>query len=364
MAYIYMFIFLIGYEVWYIYNRDIAKFSEPDIISGILNQQFSFYFLSYIVFIPIFYICIFTFDNNVIFICIFILVMTHLTQEFNRIFIIRKDHVTSSTVQLIQASWLLLMPIGYISNINKLLDAMMVSLVFSFIFCLYSLKYKHRLCLSTIFRINFKLEYFKPYIYNLTLLVIVSMSGKILMYIPRIILENRNLVEQSGVLSYFQSIVTVVTFFFYYFVQSVYTSELLNLKDVKFNNSKKSFLKKTILLSVVMFILMSISGYVFFNYILHDAIYIDNYIIYIICLTSVIITNIGGYYSTLLYVTNNDREYRLSILYSMLLSFIPLIVLVCFIGPDYILLALTIGWFSQGFLYLVFNKRYVSAKIK
>lgn len=364
MAYVYMFIFLIGYEVWYIYNRDIAKVCEPEDINMILNKQFSFYLVSYIIFIPIFYFCIFTLDKKLVLIAICILIMTHLNQEFNRIFIIRKDHITSSTIQLIQASWLLVMPFGYINNVNQLFYYMMVSLLISFFYCLVLLKVKHKVSLSNVFKFNVKIEYYKSHLYNLTLLVIVSISGKVLMYIPRIILENRDLIEQSGILSYFQSIVTVVTFFFYYFVQSIYTPELLNSKRTNFHILRDVFFKRTISLSFILFFLMAISGYVFFNYILDNSVYSDNYIIYIICLVAVIITNIGGYYSTLLYVTNNDREYRLSIFYSMLLSFFPLIIIVSIINPDYILLTLSIGWLVQAVFYLIFNKGYVHGKIK
>lgn len=322
LGYVYTFIFFIGYEAWFLFNREISKAKNISEIEALFKDQFSIYLPTYLIYIPLVTYLTFNLGGIYVFYTIFLLVTLHLTQELSKLLMAREYHFSSSCIQLIQSSWVIFLPLGYINNANSLISFLCLFSFLSLFFALYLLRRKVGVNLICLLPEIKGIGFYKDKYAFLTIMVLSAWSGKAIFYLSRMILEKFNYVEEVGVISYFYSIVSVVSYFSFYFVQSVYIPKVMK----KEGESRKNILRKlkisNTILSVFIFSVMIFLGYYYFYFIVDDNIYLNYFLVYFLYLLSVTILSLSTPNSIILYVNRKDKQYRNSVIFATLYSIV------------------------------------------
>ncbi|WP_335920965.1 hypothetical protein [Shewanella algae] len=304
--------FFLGLEIWYLYNRDISQEESSEGKGKVFSQQFRCYLYSYFIFLPfiLLYIEFLDFPDGLIIvgICCF----SHICQENSRVLIHLKQLNCSAVISVLQASWVVILPFGFILNLHDLLFLVFVfslcSAVVSFIF-LYrlgvSLNFKEIFCLD--------LKSFVSTLNKVKMLFLGAVFIKLGLFFPRFILDNLGAVTILAVLSFYQSLSLIQEFFVYTLIQSKYVPILLSTNsEIEKDNVRRKYFKYNSL-AIVFLMITGCVGSILFAYVFLDKpIYYELYPLAVVCFISNALLCASNYYASLLYCEKVDWSHKYS----------------------------------------------------
>ncbi len=314
LGYISTFIYLVGFEFWFIYNREFTVVKTLEEKQEIIKQQNSHYFINYIFVLPIFIIVLFDFNLYLICYSVLILIFYHLAQELNRIFIHLEEHLISSIIQFIQSSWVFLLPLGLVKSINALFLSLLVFSFLAFIYGVYSLYNRHNIKYVFVLNKKIRIDDYQ----NVFLIMINALLLKCMFFLPRFIFEYFNHLKEAGIFTYFQSISMVIEYFSYFFIQAIFMPSLL--KDKENKDLKNKFIFQMISGNVLLFFLTILGTFVLTKFIIKDGLYYSYIGIACIIILSTTIVSISNSFSSLNYVNHDDVSYKKAVFYSFVFS--------------------------------------------
>jgi hypothetical protein len=347
IAIVYLFIYAIGFEFWFIYNRRLAETDNVKCRQGIIDSQNQYYLLHYIILIPFFIILMGDYDNKVVLYSVLILTSYHLTQEMVRILIHLHRHTSAGSVQLMQGVWALLLPFGYIDGVESLFYYTAITALLGLILGFFILYFTEGLVFKSSLKIVLKIEEYRM----ISTIMLSAILLKLMLFLPRFILDSEGLLEQSGLIIYFQTIAAPIEFITYFFIQAVYIPKLLNKKIHK-SDILKEYKKYNLILNIILFIGSLIATIVLTKYILSDQVYFDNIGIAVIILLSVTINSISAYYASINYVYHDDLSYKRTVLISSALM-IPIYFSFSIIFTENLLEAMAVGVLLNSIFMLI-----------
>jgi len=359
-------VYILGWEVWYFYNRELTPNYKNDIQKTIkvLTDHFFSYFILYICFIPL--IIFYSLKNYDIYwaYIVIIIVTLHLSQEMSRIYTHINQHLLASTTTLlVQSGWIVVLLYYFYTskelNLNSLLEinaqyaSFFMLITILFFIKIMQIKFKY---IQFGFR-NFSFTKIVTTIINSTKFLVSVMFFLLGIVIGRFFLENLGLLELTGVYSYFQNIASVSMVIVNFGLTALTIPKLLQNKD-DINNHRlmlKSFFFKTMYFSFFVFLFMSLATYFYVYSLLEKKIFCQYFYVFILINFAYFLINLNSYYSSILYVWKKDWEVVMSNTYSFL-SVVPLFGLLYIVNyPIELVTGIFIIW---SIINLFVKKRY------
>ena len=307
-----------GFELWFVFNRKYGAASSKRQRLAVLSNQFSHYFLSAPVAVLLLLLAVFEFGLGIAFCSAVILLLYHFSQELIRVLVLNHLHFEASVAQFLQGAWVFFLPFGLISNAK---DALLFTLLFaalSFASLVFVFRGRGLFSLAGFIR---GLRFSRRLSFSSCVsLVVIAVLFKVVMFAPRWVLLWTGQADLAGVVTYFQSVSAGVTYFSFYFVQSIFLPKMLNeskdeeLKKVLFGR----FILANLVVTIAVALIILIGCYIYFYYILESGIYLDAYPLLVVVTVAVALTSISTNFSHRSYVGGDDVAYKKSTFFSFL----------------------------------------------
>lgn len=320
---------ILGWELWYFFNRELTLGYQNNIKKTItiLTDQFFGYILLYIFIVPLSYFYLLkNFEIYWMYIIV-ISISLHLSQEISRIYIhVNRHLIASATVLFVQSGWILvLLYYFYMSKELDLRSLLEINAQYASVFMLISIFIFMKI-------MQIKLKYIKFGIVNINFAKVIRTvlkSTKFLInviffllgiLIGRFVLESLDLLELTGVYSYYQNIASVSMVIVSFGLTSIIIPKLLQNKSniTEHNYMLKPFFLKTVYFSFFTFIIMNFIAYMYVFYLLEKDIFCKYFYVFVIINFAYFLINLNSYYASILYVWKKDGEIIKSNLYSLL----------------------------------------------
>jgi O-antigen/teichoic acid export membrane protein len=360
--------FLLGWEIWYYYNRNLTeayqkKFKRKQL--SILTNQFVSYIIIYSLIIPLIGIYLSVKYPNEWFLILIIIAIFQISNEISRVLIHIDEHTLSGIVVIsVQSVWpivvLLLWALNFKLNIVLIL---IVNCLISLVGLIYTLTIYNRifqLNIKTI-KLGFKLIEIK-YIFRIfkvsTLILFNTQLGNLSIISGRLILENFSL-AYVAIFSYYQYLSSLGLIFIDYLISRVYINKLLMPGEFTKKNINE-FRKKVVVSSVIIFLLSVSFAYPIFQFFIKVDSLLTYYYLFILINFSYFLSNIAYFYTSLLYVKMKDKV----LLLANFISVLPYVSVLCLvlIFQDHSLMIVSISLFVY-MLFTLLIKRYFVKKM-
>jgi O-antigen/teichoic acid export membrane protein len=360
--------FLIGWEIWYYYNRNLTeayqkKFKRKQL--SILTNQFVSYIITYSLIIPLIGIYLFDKYPNEWFLILIIIAIFQISNEISRVLIHIDEHTLSGIVVIsVQGVWpivvLLLWALNFKLNITLIL---IVNCLISLVGLIYTLTIYNRifkLNIKTI-KLGFKLIEVK-YIFEVfkvsTLILFNTQLGNLSIISGRLILENFSF-SYVAIFSYYQYLSSLGLILIDYLISRVYINKLLMPGEFTKKNINE-FRKKVVGSSVIIFLVSVSFAYPIFQFFIKVDSLLTYYYLFILINFSYFLSNIAYFYTSLLYVKMKDKV----LLLANFISVLPYVSVLCLvlIFQDHSLLIVSISLFVY-MLFTLLIKRYFVKKL-
>ncbi len=366
-----IFVFFLGFEYWYFFNRKYAEyiaFAKFNDFKVFFLNQFYFYILVYLIFLPIiFFFFELRFKLGLV-LCIGV-ISFHLIQEISRIWIYLNRQILSSLTTLSLAIWTIPVYIlwlnGRLISLQNIVYIYVSSLFFCMLFWMSILIKVINLNPLEIlkFREFFRFSIHKKAI-KLSFWILLSvLCYRIVELSPRLFADFLRNYELAGAITFYQSFGSLITSFVYHIVSVFFLPKMLRKVDYnEFKTVIKELKFELIKYSFLFFIVSAVSPFVFVKIFNLKQEYVDFWYLSFVFAFAYFVLSLSTYYSYVSYVRNLDEVNYLSNILSFIFVFLTYVIM--YLLKINVIIIITIAFFifsfSQYLFKSLFYRRYES----
>lgn len=359
-------IFLLGLDFYNFSNREVLLAKKEDVLS-MLRDQFVLYGIVYVVFLPLLLLLFFynILPTSYLLFFYVILVLEHISQEFYRLFTILLFPIFANWLLFLRSGiWVYVLIIiwtGMSPNSFSLehvwwgwIIGASISVVFGFL-KIYNLYGKSNLKPIDISWIKSGLKVCMYYL-------IATISLKIIEFSNRYMLEYFCSIKTVGIYTFYNQIANMINVvIFTLFIMVIYPKFILAVNE---NNKlalmtiKKSLMKKVMLSSAILGLLLVIIIKPILYLINKDDFYNEINTFYVLILSNIVL-NVSFVYHYMLYALKKDISIFVSTLVGALVSIILNIVLIKWLGILGAAIAILMSYIFISFLKAFYVKKSV-----